>query len=396
MTPTRLWALLLAFTMVLLISAGSLFAGLDALIKVSGTPVPVLVPLNAEICGPEGSNVSVAARPAMFGPQLPLEPNVTSLSGPVKVVNGMACSHIEEGSDLMGHVAVVLRGGCEFYEKVLSLQTRGAIAVVVGDNVRGRGLVTMFTQDSVDRARVPSFFVTRESYEMLSKLDSVTIRGGTEGSTVADTLIFLLVSPLCSLSIIYGMLLFHRRYKMMKERAPKSVVDKFPTRMWGEDTSGLADTKHWVSGNECIVCLEEFIPGLSKVMRLPCGHEFHVNCIRRWLVCRKKTCPICKQDVTRVCETTPLIKRWRRNQNRNSASSTMDRDLEQQTPLLEPFHDRDTDNDPVLDDSNPSDNAEHLAEDSAGPIVNIDDNAPTEGPSNNRGPPDNETTSQSS
>lgn len=30
---------------------------------------------------------------------------------------------------------------------------------------------------------------------------------------------------------------------------------------------------------ECVVCLEEYIDGVSRVMSLPCGHEFHVDCM---------------------------------------------------------------------------------------------------------------------
>ncbi|KAG5936082.1 hypothetical protein E4U53_000289, partial [Claviceps sorghi] len=29
---------------------------------------------------------------------------------------------------------------------------------------------------------------------------------------------------------------------------------------------------------ECVVCLEEYVDGVSRVMRLPCGHEFHADC----------------------------------------------------------------------------------------------------------------------
>ncbi|KAJ5163676.1 Zinc finger RING-type [Penicillium coprophilum] len=50
---------------------------------------------------------------------------------------------------------------------------------------------------------------------------------------------------------------------------------------------------------ECVVCLEEYVDGLSRVMRLPCGHEFHVECITPWLTTRRRTCPICKGDVVR-------------------------------------------------------------------------------------------------
>ncbi|KAL8731249.1 MAG: hypothetical protein Q9181_004349 [Wetmoreana brouardii] len=50
---------------------------------------------------------------------------------------------------------------------------------------------------------------------------------------------------------------------------------------------------------ECVVCLEEYVDGQSKVMSLPCGHEFHAECITPWLTTRRRTCPICKGDVVR-------------------------------------------------------------------------------------------------
>ena len=30
---------------------------------------------------------------------------------------------------------------------------------------------------------------------------------------------------------------------------------------------------------ECVICLEEYVDGQSRVMRLPCGHEFHAECM---------------------------------------------------------------------------------------------------------------------
>ena len=50
---------------------------------------------------------------------------------------------------------------------------------------------------------------------------------------------------------------------------------------------------------ECVVCLEEYVDGVSRVMSLPCGHEFHAECIIPWLTTRRRTCPICKGDVVR-------------------------------------------------------------------------------------------------
>lgn len=33
---------------------------------------------------------------------------------------------------------------------------------------------------------------------------------------------------------------------------------------------------------ECVVCLEEYVDGHSRVMSLPCGHEFHAECMYVW------------------------------------------------------------------------------------------------------------------
>lgn len=64
---------------------------------------------------------------------------------------------------------------------------------------------------------------------------------------------------------------------------------------------GLAEWRRRYGGRqkECVVCLEEYIDGVSRLMSLPCGHEFHVECITPWLTTRRRTCPICKGDVVR-------------------------------------------------------------------------------------------------
>ncbi|KAL1877381.1 hypothetical protein VTK73DRAFT_8676 [Phialemonium thermophilum] len=62
---------------------------------------------------------------------------------------------------------------------------------------------------------------------------------------------------------------------------------------------------------ECVVCLEEYVDGVSRVMSLPCGHEFHVECITPWLTTRRRTCPICKGDVVRsLAQGSPSSPRY--------------------------------------------------------------------------------------
>lgn len=45
--------------------------------------------------------------------------------------------------------------------------------------------------------------------------------------------------------------------------------------------AGLAEWRKRYGGKqrECVVCLEEYVDGVSRVMSLPCGHEFHAECM---------------------------------------------------------------------------------------------------------------------
>eukprot|EP01137_Pigoraptor_chileana_P033157 Opistho-2@23652 len=57
-------------------------------------------------------------------------------------------------------------------------------------------------------------------------------------------------------------------------------------------------TQQHVEGSEgetCAICLDEFIVGVD-VKVLPCGHEFHAECICPWLL-NHWTCPLCKHNI---------------------------------------------------------------------------------------------------
>ncbi|KAE8371495.1 hypothetical protein BDV26DRAFT_126479 [Aspergillus bertholletiae] len=175
-----------------------------------------------------------------------------------------------------------------------------------------------------------------------------------------DTLLILVVSPLFTLTVVYALLLLRSRIRRRRWRAPKSLVDRLPVRTYhtisissstssssrssspgpvsptspllgsksrsghrrGHETSEasadlkspkMKSPKKEKSGSssalwrrkytgrqvECVVCLEEYVDGQSRVMSLPCGHEFHAECITPWLTTRRRTCPICKGDVVR-------------------------------------------------------------------------------------------------
>ncbi|KAK1426367.1 hypothetical protein QVD17_15038 [Tagetes erecta] len=45
----------------------------------------------------------------------------------------------------------------------------------------------------------------------------------------------------------------------------------------------------------CTVCMDNLYAG-DKIMRLPCRHCFHCECIKQWLLCNK-ICPVCRRAV---------------------------------------------------------------------------------------------------
>ena len=164
-----------------------------------------------------------------------------------------------------------------------------------------------------------------------------------------DTLLVLVVSPLVTLTIVYALLLLRSRIRRRRWRAPKSIVDRFPVRIYhtipssnssnapetgaaspGSPTqttpllhagprpisqtrsrprsrtvsgvpvtssspadspsldqvqekreAGLAEWRRRYGGRQrdCAICIDEFEDGVSRVMSLPCGHEFHVDCM---------------------------------------------------------------------------------------------------------------------
>ncbi|KAF2861541.1 hypothetical protein K470DRAFT_256909 [Piedraia hortae CBS 480.64] len=179
-------------------------------------------------------------------------------------------------------------------------------------------------------------------------------------SPFLDTLLVLVISPLITLTAVYALLLLRSRVRARRWRAPKSLVDQLPVRTYfdddecrevtpllqrrkvevggGEGTLRGRENEGSSTGNnkgssvyssqeisagatsrmggqrseerkmakllssqkECAVCLDDYVSGLSRVMQLPCGHGFHVECITPWLTTKRRTCPICKGDVVRL------------------------------------------------------------------------------------------------
>ena len=46
----------------------------------------------------------------------------------------------------------------------------------------------------------------------------------------------------------------------------------------------------------CSICQEAFKSN-QKIPTLPCGHDFHWNCLKKWVTETRQTCPLCQSVV---------------------------------------------------------------------------------------------------
>ena len=46
----------------------------------------------------------------------------------------------------------------------------------------------------------------------------------------------------------------------------------------------------------CVICLENFATN-SSLAELNCGHNYHFNCLDKWIKIGHKTCPLCRLSI---------------------------------------------------------------------------------------------------
>ncbi|KAL3498100.1 hypothetical protein ACH5RR_040832 [Cinchona calisaya] len=73
--------------------------------------------------------------------------------------------------------------------------------------------------------------------------------------------------------------------------APNEVVESLPLRLYSKLQKHLPDEVA-----QCYICLVEYEEG-DSVRILPCHHEYHKECIDRWLKEVHRVCPLCRGDV---------------------------------------------------------------------------------------------------
>jgi PA domain/RING-like zinc finger len=77
---------------------------------------------------------------------------------------------LQESAEIAGKVVLLSRGGCGFLEKVKWAQRRGGIALIVGDDVPGGPLVTMYAKGDTSNVTIPALFTSHTTAHLLSSL----------------------------------------------------------------------------------------------------------------------------------------------------------------------------------------------------------------------------------
>ena len=49
---------------------------------------------------------------------------------------------------------------------------------------------------------------------------------------------------------------------------------------------------------DCNICIECFNKG-NNIIKLNCSHEFHKDCIKKWLCDNSTKCPVCRVEVAK-------------------------------------------------------------------------------------------------
>ncbi|WBW71743.1 ubiquitin-protein ligase E3 [Schizosaccharomyces osmophilus] len=232
-------------------------------------------------------------------------------------------NHNDGDDDDALNFLVVQRGKCTFFEKALHAQDSGFQGIVVGDNRKQinshlQYMVGPGKEDS--RVSIPSLFVSSTSFSILysdilySENRFLKIYAKPEELSDMFWPFLLCFSPSIIMLATVQALAIRRIIRTYKNRSKtKEFIQNLPSRTISREGFYEEDVENDIPDNEavplmdetarraaygveCVICLEAFNRG-DKVIALPCKHEFHRDCISKWVVDYRHTCPTCNAVV---------------------------------------------------------------------------------------------------
>ncbi|KAM3869444.1 E3 ubiquitin-protein ligase RNF167 [Diretmus argenteus] len=277
--------------------------------------------------------------PALFGSPLPKD-GLMGILVESRPLNG--CTAIEPppplppSSDANGtkFIALIRRYDCNFDIKVLHAQQAGFSAAIVHNMYSDTLLNMNYSNDTIaEDIEIPSVFTSYYASQILRNF--IILEQGAY-VILKPEFSFPLSYYLIPFTGVVGMIILvmvvilavrcvQYRKRIRKCRLSKEQLKRIPIHKFRKGD-------HY---DVCAICLDEYEEG-DKLRVLPCSHAYHCKCVDPWLTKTKKTCPVCKQHVTRHnlehSESESEEEAGRRGENEGTEGEA----FSERTPLLRP------------------------------------------------------------